>query len=180
MRGAAARKASRPDATRRAELRAMVAAGREAQGLPPYITDAATLARIAELMIAMEPGAGARECAPLPAGADWRPAAGPPPWRVSSWRSEGRRRYMRDYEIREAAAIAAVERAGTTWWRVRWARVRYGRPWWLAARVTLAGVSVAGAQLAAPGDPAVPAIAVGAATWLALTGRLDLAPRARR
>jgi curved DNA-binding protein CbpA len=173
-------RSSRPDAARRAELRAMVAVGRQAQGLPPNITDAATLARIAELMIAMEPGAGARDRAPLPAGADWRPAAGRSPWRVSSWRSEGRRRFMRDYEIRETASVAAVEQAGTTAWRARWAQVRYGRPGWLAGRIMLAAAAVAGALFAAPGDPAVPGLAVGAATWLVLTGRLDLAPRIRR
>jgi hypothetical protein len=42
---------------------------------------------------------------------------------------------------------------------------------------------VAVAQTAAkqaPGDPAVPALGVGAVTWLLLTGRLDLAPCARR
>ena len=114
-----------PYAARRDELRRRVAVVRAAQGLPPYITDAATLARIAELMIAMEPGAGARDRAPLPAGASWRPAAGRSPWRVSSWRSEGRRRLlMRDYEIRETASVAAVEQAGTTAWRARWAQVR--------------------------------------------------------
>jgi hypothetical protein len=170
---------SRPDAARRAELRALVAAGREAQGLPPYITDAATLARIAELMTAMEPGVTARDRAPLSAGADWRPAS-PASWRLSRWRSEGRRRFMREYEIRETASVAAVEQAGTTWWRVRWAQVRYGRPGWLAGRIMLAAAAVMGAQFVAPGDPAVPALAVGAATWLVLTGRLDLAPRVRK
>jgi hypothetical protein len=175
-----ARKTALPDAARRAELRAMVAAGRKAQGLPPYITDPVTLARIADLMIAMEPGAPARERAPVPAGADWRPASGPPPGRVSSWRSEGRRRFMRDYETREAAAVAAVQAAGTSLWRTVLARVRCGRPIWLAGRIVVAAAVVAGAQLAAPGDPAVPALAVGAATWLVLTGRLDLAPRTRR
>lgn len=109
------RKSSRPDPVRRAELRAMVAAGRRAQGLPPYITDPVTLARTAELMIAMEPGTAARERAPSPAGADWRPAGGPAPWRVSAWRSQGRRRFMRDYEIRETAAVTAVQSAGTSW-----------------------------------------------------------------
>jgi hypothetical protein len=49
-----------PDAARREELRESVAASRAEQGLPPYITDPAVLARIAELMVAMEPGAGAR------------------------------------------------------------------------------------------------------------------------
>jgi hypothetical protein len=42
---------------------------------------------------------------------------------------------------------------------------------------------VAVAQAAAkqaPGDPALPALGAGAVTWLLLTGRLDLAPCARR
>jgi hypothetical protein len=173
-------RSSRPDEARRARLRAMVAAGRAAQGLPPSITDPATLARIAELMIAMEPGAPVRERTPAPAGADWRPAGAPPPWRVSAWRSEGRRQFMRDYEMREGRAVAAVEAVGTSWWRRDWARVRHGRPGWLAARIGLAAALVTGAQLVAPGDPAVPAMAVGAFTWLVLTGRLDLAPKIRR
>jgi hypothetical protein len=170
-----------PDAGRRAELRARVAASRRAQGLPPFITDPATLAKIADLMVAMEPSADARtRREPRPAGAAWRPAAGAPPARVSSWRSAGRRRFMRDYEAAEARAVAAVVAAGPSWWRCGWARVRYGRPAWLAARVILAGAVIAIAELAAPGDPAIPALGVGAATWLLLTGRLDLAPRLRR
>jgi hypothetical protein len=177
---AGGRRSSRPDAARRAELRAMVAAGRRAQGLPPQITDPATLARIAELMIAVDRGAPARERAPLPAGADWRPALEPPPERVSAWRSESRRRFMRDYELREARAVDAVQAAGASRWRQAWAQVRYGRPGWLAGRIVLAAAVVAGAELAAPGDPAVPALGVGAVTWLVLTGRLDLAPRSRR
>jgi hypothetical protein len=174
------RGSSRPDAARRAELRAMVAAGRAAQGLPPQVTDPATLARIAELMIAMEPGARIRNPAPLPAGADWRPSLLPPPDRVSEWRTQGRREFMRDYELREAGQVAAVQAAGRSWWRQAWAQVRHGRPGWLAVRIVIAAAVVALAELAAPGDPAVPALGIGAATWLALTGRLDLAPRRRR
>lgn len=45
-----------------------------------------------------------------------------------------------------------------------------------AAVVAAVGV----VAVAAPGDPAVPALGVGAVTWLVLTGRLDLAPGARR
>jgi hypothetical protein len=48
----------------------------------------------------------------------------------------------------------------------------------LAARVILAAVVPLVAQLTAPGDPAVPALAVGALTWLVLTARFDLARRA--
>jgi hypothetical protein len=39
-----------PDAARREELRREVAASRAAQGLPPVITDEATLEKIAELL----------------------------------------------------------------------------------------------------------------------------------
>jgi hypothetical protein len=58
--------------------------------------------------------------------------------------------------------------------------VRYGRPLWLAARVVLAAGAVTVVALTAPGDPAVPALGVGAATWLTLTARLDLAPLDRK
>jgi curved DNA-binding protein CbpA len=171
---------SRPDAARRAQLRATVAAGRQAQGLPPQITDPATLARIAELMTAVERGASARQQAPLPVGADWRPALTAPTPRVSAWRTEGRRRFMRDYEEREASAVAAVQAAGPSRWQQALAQIRHGRPIWLCARIMLAGGVVMGAQLATAGDPAIPALAVGAVTWLVLTGRLDLAPRSHR
>jgi hypothetical protein len=65
-------------------------------------------------------------------------------------------------------------------WRRGWLRLRHGRPGWLAARVALAVAVPLVGQFTAPGDPAVPALAVGALTWLALTARLDLAPRVRR
>jgi hypothetical protein len=82
---------------------------------------------------------------------------------------------MRDREL-----PGGPDLAGWPWWRRGWARVRYGRPAWLAGRVVLAGAVVWVAEVAAPGDPAVPALGVGAATWLVLTGRLDLAPGRRR
>ena len=47
-----------------------------------------------------------------------------------------------------------------------------------ASRRVVAVAQAAAKQ--APGDPAVPALGVGAVTWLLLTGRLDLAPCARR
>jgi hypothetical protein len=62
----------------------------------------------------------------------------------------------------------------------RLGQVRYGRPVVLGARVVAAAGLVAVAQVVAPGDPAVPALGVGAVTWLVLTGRLDLAPGRRR
>jgi hypothetical protein len=167
---------SPPDPARRAELRARVAAGRAAQGLPPVITDPATLARIADLMVAMEPGAAARSRAgPRSAGAAWAgPGDAGRPRDISSWRRETRRRWAREQEP------AAPVPAGGWWLGRAWARVRYGRPGWLAARVVLAVAVVTVAQVVVPGDPAVPALGVGAVTWLILTGRLDLAPRSRR
>jgi hypothetical protein len=60
-----------PDEARRAELRAKVAASRAAQGLPPYVTDEATLAKIADLLVVMlgrGDGAGKH---PRSAGAAW-------------------------------------------------------------------------------------------------------------
>jgi hypothetical protein len=42
-----------PDAARREQLRARVAASRAAQGLPPYVTDEATLDKIADLLVVM-------------------------------------------------------------------------------------------------------------------------------
>jgi hypothetical protein len=55
--------------------------------------------------------------------------------------------------------------------------VWHGRPGWLLARVLTAALVPLVAQLAVLGDPAVPALTVGAFTWLAVTARLDLAPR---
>jgi hypothetical protein len=58
------------------------------------------------------------------------------------------------------------------------ARVRRGRPARLALRI-VAAVAVAAAAVAAAGPhPAAPALFTGVATWLVLTTRHDLAPRA--
>jgi hypothetical protein len=73
-------------------------------------------------------------------------------------------------------AIMAAQAAGPL--RRAWLRVRHGRPGWLALRVGVAAVVPLVAQAAAPGDPAVLALTVGAVTWLVLTARLDLASRA--
>ena len=42
--------AGKPDKARMAELQARVAASRAAQGLPPYVTDEVTLAKVADLI----------------------------------------------------------------------------------------------------------------------------------
>lgn len=70
-------------------------------------------------------------------------------------------------------------------WMPRWAsgqaaelvwRIRQGRPWRLAARVT-AAAALSVAVLALTGSrPAGPALVTGVLTWLALTARRDLAP----
>ncbi|HEV2370832.1 MAG TPA: hypothetical protein VGS19_01570 [Streptosporangiaceae bacterium] len=110
-------------------------------------------------------------------GAMWDDASGRPVrvWEPSAWRRERRRRLMWERELAEGGRPVPVDVSG--WWpRRAWLRVRYGRPLVLAARVVVvAGVPLV-AQVSAPGDPAVPALAVGAFTWLVLTGRLDLAP----
>lgn len=56
------------------------------------------------------------------------------------------------------------------------ARIRYGRPARLLLRVAIAVAVSAGVAVAAGFQPATPALIVGAATWLLLTGRHDLAP----
>ena len=57
-----------------------------------------------------------------------------------------------------------------------WSRVRRGRPGRLALRVAAAAAVSAGVALVAGPQPATPALITGAATWLALTARHDLAP----
>ena len=58
------------------------------------------------------------------------------------------------------------------------ARVRSGRPVRIALRAALAGGAAAAAVLSAGPGPAGPALATGVATWLVLTIRADLGPRA--
>ena len=178
-----------PDAARRAELRAKVAASRAAQGLPPFVTDEATLGKIADLLVVMRLGAGARaKHFPRSVGSAspgwdapwWDEGTGRAarPREPSSWRLASRRRVAREREL--VGAGKSPRKAAGHWPRRTWARVRYGRPWRLAARITMAAAVPLVAQLTSPADSAVPALAVGAFTWLLLTGRFDLAPRARR
>jgi curved DNA-binding protein CbpA len=56
------------------------------------------------------------------------------------------------------------------------ARIRHGRPIRLLARVAIAALVSAGVAIVAGTQPAAPALIVGVATWLLLTGRHDLAP----
>lgn len=169
-----------PDAARREELWRKMAAARVEQGLPPYITDEATLDKIADLLVVtLGRGDGARSAhgRPVGAAAPRERAGRPPVFEPSSWRRESRRQYAAERE----RAGAAPERVVAGWWLMRgWLRLRYGRPGWLAARVVLAALVVLVAQVAAPGDPAVWALGAGAVTWLVRTGRWDLAPPARR
>jgi curved DNA-binding protein CbpA len=58
-------------------------------------------------------------------------------------------------------------------------RVRHGRPLRLGMRILAAVVASAAAVLAAGPHPAAPALVTGAATWLILTARHDLAPPGR-
>ena len=55
-----------------------------------------------------------------------------------------------------------------------WSRVRRGRPLRLAARALVAAAVIGGAWRVAGDTPAWPALAVGAVTWLILTGRHEL------
>ena len=56
------------------------------------------------------------------------------------------------------------------------ARIRHGRPIRLLVRVAIAALVSAGVAIAAGAQAATPALIVGVATWLLLTGRHDLAP----
>jgi hypothetical protein len=69
------------------------------------------------------------------------------------------------------AATAAAAAAGPLT-----ARIRHGRPIRLLLRVTIAALLSAGVVIVAGTQPAAPALIVGIATWLVLTGRHDLAP----
>jgi curved DNA-binding protein CbpA len=55
-------------------------------------------------------------------------------------------------------------------------RARHGRPARLALRILAAAAASTAAIAAAGPHPAAPALATGAATWLILTARHDLAP----
>jgi hypothetical protein len=55
-------------------------------------------------------------------------------------------------------------------------RARRGRPLRLALRILAAAAASTAAAAAAGGHPAAPALVTGAATWLILTARHDLAP----
>jgi curved DNA-binding protein CbpA len=73
--------------------------------------------------------------------------------------------------IAEPRAAAAATAA-----RPLAARIRDGRPIRLLVRVAIAALVSAGVAIAAGAQPATPALIVGVATWLLLTGRHDLAP----
>ena len=78
---------------------------------------------------------------------------------------------------RRPAVIHPAVRAGGGW-RLRAAasRLRGGRPGRLALRALGAAAAAVAGLLAAGHNPAGPALAVGALTWLALTCRRDLGP----
>jgi hypothetical protein len=169
-----------PDAAQRERLRQRVAASPAAQGLRPYITDAAVFDKIADLLM-VTLGRADRHQKPHP-----RPLSAAGPHREhgaekmfdpSAWRRESRRRRHSQREDRAASVPVSTGMLARGW-----ARVRYGWPAWLAARIVVAGAVISVAELAAPGDPAVPALTVGAVTCLVLQGRMDMLPvtRARR
>ena len=141
-RGSGARPGVVPDAARRAELRAQVAASRAAQGLPPFITDEATLAKIADLLVVSRYGENARFRArktPRPLGAAW-PGWDAPWWdgaaarpggprEISTWRRERRRRRMLERAVAERGEASAGQASGVPGSLLRrgWVRVRQGR-----------------------------------------------------
>jgi hypothetical protein len=59
------------------------------------------------------------------------------------------------------------------------ARVRRGRPAFLAARTAIAAAVAVTAATLIPGTPSEPAVIAGSALWWALTARSDLAPPRR-
>ena len=98
---------------------------------------------------------------------DWaRPDWARPDWARLDW---ARLDWARlDWASRERGARAG--RVAAAAWRLR-----HGRPGRLALRVAVAAAVNAGAVAAAGARPAVPAVITGTLTWLALTGRHDLA-----
>jgi curved DNA-binding protein CbpA len=77
---------------------------------------------------------------------------------------------------REAFADLAAAPRG--WSRFRWSRFRRGRPAVLVLRTAVAAGFSAGALAVAGPQPASFALIAGALTWLARTGRHELAPPA--
>jgi len=111
------------------------------------------------------PPAGRAGSARPPAPAAGRPPATGPPatgplaagWLAAGWRTVAQAR------LRMPAPTLAT-------------RLRHGRPARLLLRVVIAVVVSAGVAAVAGSQPATPALIVGAATWLLLTARHDLAP----
>ncbi len=84
---------------------------------------------------------------------------------------------------REAYAdLAAAPRGWSRfrWSRFRWSRFRRGRPAVLMLRTAVAAGVSAGALAVAGPQPASFAVVAGALTWLARTGRRELAPPVTR
>lgn len=80
---------------------------------------------------------------------------------------------------REAYADLAAAPRGwsrSRWSRFRWGRFRRGRPAVLVLRTAVAAGVSAGALAVAGPQPASFALVAGALTWLARTGRHELAP----
>ncbi len=112
-----------PDAAERAELRRRVAASRAAQGLPPFITDEATLDKIAELLavvLGRDTTPRGRQGAPPLGRADLEGAGAPVRGAVASARAG-----VRGYWL-----CGWWWRWGCRWRRTRWRRgTRRGRAW---------------------------------------------------
>ena len=104
----------------------------------------------------MEPGATYSICGEALADLDITP---PPAPKASSHRP------ARARQPRLPQAVAKLA-----------SRARHGRPARLALRILAAAATSTAAIAAAGPHPAAPALATGAATWLILTARHDLAP----
>jgi hypothetical protein len=114
--------------------------------------------------------------ADLRAGSSGRPGAASArrrPGRAARPRAPGQSRAAgpRRLALRRPAGPALASAAGRLL-----VRVRRGRPGRLALRVLAAFLAGAAAAVVAGGQPAAPALITGAATWLVLTARHDLAP----
>ncbi|MBM7784895.1 hypothetical protein [Tenggerimyces flavus] len=159
-----------PSPEEREELRRIVAQQRKEQGLPEFIEDEATLDKIIDILLHSHDRPEDRY---QRAQAGHGP--GDEPRGLPSWDAE--RAHAQPGEGPERRGVLA-RLAG--WAADMAARVRHGRPLWLAVRVVIAVAVPVSAYIAEPGFPSWIALTVGAATFLAFTARYDLAGRVRR
>ena len=158
-----------PSPEEREELRRIVAQQRKEQGLPEFIEDEATLDKIIDILLHSHD---------YPQDRYQRSRAGHEPLRSLSPRDDAQRSHAPGPSD-EPDRRGLVARLGS-WVANAAARVRHGRPLWLAGRVLLAVAVPVSAYIAEPGYPSWIALAVGAITFLTFTSRYDLARSVRR